>query len=290
MKKYADFAMYQVKKSTKGDFQEFDPEVYNRIASEEQQRKQFRLLIRREEVKYYYQPIVSAVTGKVLALEALMHIDMPMLKSPEDVLRLAKEEKCLHELERLTFFQAAEGYCRLRDNGDVRGDELLFVNSIASQNMTDEECREFTHKYGELKPQLVLEITEQESLDEKALEKKIMSGFLGAIALDDYGSGYNSEKSLLAISPQYIKIDKDIIRDIDTDLDKQQIVANIVEYAHQRGMYIVAEGVETAEELEKVLVLGADLLQGYYLAHPAAVPEEIHPEALKLIKNISRKV
>ena len=240
-------------------------------------------------MKYYYQPIVSAVNGKVRALEALMHIDMPMLKSPEDVIRLAKEEKCLHELERLTFFQSAEGYCRLRENGDVRGDELLFVNSIASVSMTDEESREFNQQYGELKPQMVLEITEQESLNMDALEKKNMSGFLGAIALDDYGSGYNSEKSLLAISPQYIKVDKDIIRDIDTDPDKRQIVANIVDYAHQRGMYIVAEGVETPEELKAVLELGADLLQGYYLARPEAVPGEINAEALEIIKNISRK-
>ncbi len=290
MKKYADFAMYQVKRSTKGNIQEFDPDVYNRNASEEQQRKQFRQLIRREELGYYYQPIVSAVTGNIRALEALMHIDMPTLKSPEDVVRLAKEERCLHELERLTFFQAAEGYVQLRENGDVRGDELLFVNSIASESMTDEECREFNQKYGELQTQLVLEITEQESLNQDALERKNMAGFLGAIALDDYGSGYNSEKSLLAISPQYIKVDMAIIRDIDTDPDKQQIVSNIVDYAHQRGMYIVAEGIETPAELEKVLELGVDLLQGYYLARPAAVPGEINSEAIKIIKNRSREV
>ena len=91
-----------------------------------------------------------------------MHVEMSMLKSPEDVLRLAKEEKCLHDLERITFFCAAEGYCRLRANGKVRGDELLFVNSIASEYMTDEECREFRQRYLDIRSQLVLEITEQE--------------------------------------------------------------------------------------------------------------------------------
>ena len=290
LKKYADFAMYQVKRSAKGNIQEFDPDVYNRNASEEQQRKQFRQLIRREELRYYYQPIVSAVTGKIYALEALMHVELSTLKSPEDVVRLAKEEKCLHELERITFFRAAEGYVQLRECGDVRGDELLFIKSIASESISNDECREFNRKYGDLQPQLVLEITEQESLNKKALEKKNMPGFLGAIALDDYGSGYNSEKSLLAISPQYIKVDMAIIRDIDIDPDKQQIVVNIVNYAHQRGMYIVAEGIETSAELEKVLELGVDLLQGYYLARPAAVPGEINSEAIKIIKNRSREV
>lgn len=60
--------------------------------------------MKREDIAYYYQPIVSAVTGKIRALEALMHVEMSMLKSPEDVLRLAKEEKCLHDLEKNHFF------------------------------------------------------------------------------------------------------------------------------------------------------------------------------------------
>lgn len=284
LKKYADFAMYQVKRSRKGHFREFELDVYNRNAGETQLRKQFLQLMKRKDIAYYYQPIVSAVTGKIRALEALMHVEMSMLKSPEDVLRLAKEEKCLHDLERITFFCAAEGYCRLRANGKVRGDELLFVNSIASEYMTDEECREFRQRYLDIRSQLVLEITEQELLSKEALERKTSKGFLGAVALDDYGSGYNSEKSLLALSPKYIKVDMVIIRDIDTDIDKQQIVANIVKYAHQRGMYIVAEGVETAEELKKVLELEVDLLQGYYLSRPAATPGAINPDALKIIE------
>ena len=290
LKKYADFAMYQVKRSGKGHFQEFDLEVYDRSANETEKRKQFLQLIRKEELTYYYQPIVSAITGKVIALEALMRVEIPLLRSPEDVLRLAKEERCLHELERITFFRAAEGYCILRDNGEVRGDELLFINSIASQNLTDEESREFRLKYGELQSQLVIEITEQETLDQEAMEKKNAPEFWGAIALDDYGTGYNSEKCLLTLSPQYVKVDIAIIRDIDTDADKQQIVSNIVEYAHQRGMYIIAEGVETKEELEKVLELKVDLLQGYYLARPAAVPQEVNPDAVKIIREKSREI
>lgn len=162
--------------------------------------------------------------------------------------------------------------------------KFLRIMEIASENMTDEECREFRQRYLDIRSQLVLEITEQELLSKEALERKTSKGFLGAVALDDYGSGYNSEKSLLALSPKYIKVDMVIIRDIDTDIDKQQIVANIVKYAHQRGMYIVAEGVETAEELKKVLELEVDLLQGYYLSRPAATPGAINPDALKIIE------
>lgn len=162
--------------------------------------------------------------------------------------------------------------------------KFLRIMEMASEYMTDEECREFRQRYLDIRSQLVLEITEQEFLSKEALERKTSKGFLGVVALDDYGSGYNSEKSLLALSPKYIKVDMVIIRDIDTDIDKQQIVANIVKYAHQRGMYIVAEGVETAEELKKVLELEVDLLQGYYLSRPAATPGAINPDALKIIE------
>ena len=78
-----------------------------------------------------------------------------------------------------------------------------------------------------------------------------------------------------------------IIRGIDTDPDKQQIVQNIVAYAHPRSMQIIAEGVETAAELRKVIELGADALQGYFLAKPAAVPAKMAPAARKVIAEYS---
>ena len=161
--------------------------------------------------------------------------------------------------------------------------KFLRIMEMASEYMTDEECREFRQRYLDIRSQLVLEITEQELLSKEALERKTSKGFLGAVALDDYGSGYNSEKSLLALSPKYIKVDMVIIRDIDTDPDKQQIVENIVAYAHKRDMKIVAEGLETPEEIQKVLELEVDLLQGFYLAHPEPVPGNINEDALKII-------
>ena len=87
-------------------------------------------------------------------------------------------------------------------------------------------------------------------LDPKALRiKQTIRGSSGAFALDDYGSGYSNERSLLELSPNYIKIDLSIIRDIDTDANKRQIVSNTVSYAHQRGMKVVAAGVRPSAGL-----------------------------------------
>lgn len=181
-------------------------------------------------------------------------------------------------------FKATEAYLSLQERGLIRGTELLFVNSIASQHMTDEENQEYCRRFAAIQKQIVIEITEEEMLDPASLEvKRGTPGFPGTFALDDYGSGYSSEKNLLELSPKYIKIDLSIIRGIDTDPDKQQIVANIVAYAHPRKMLIIAEGLETPEEIHKVLELDVDLLQGFCLARPAAIPGSVHSDALDVI-------
>ena len=287
LRKYADFAMYQVKHSRKGELLEFDPEVYRTDLQERRCHEEFRRLINEELVTYHFQPIIDAKNGSVFAYEALMRVDLPTLHSPADVLRLAREENCLHEVERITFFRASSAYQALENAGKVVPSALLFVNSIASQYLTPDELSEYSARYASILPRIVIEITEEEVLDPKALRiKQTIPGSSGAFALDDYGSGYSNERSLLELSPNYIKIDLSIIRDIDTDANKRQIVSNTVSYAHQRGMKVVAEGLETADEVRTVLSLGVDLLQGLFLAMPQAEPGGASEESLAVIAEV----
>lgn len=284
LRKYADFAMYQVKHSRKGELLEFDPEVYRTSLQERRCHEEFRRLINEELISYHFQPIIDAKDGSVFAYEALMRVDLPMLRSSTDVLRLAREENCLHEVERITFFCASSAYQALENAGKVVPSALLFVNSIASQYLTPDELSEYSARYASILPRIVIEITEEECLDPKALRiKQTIRGSSGAFALDDYGSGYSNERSLLELSPNYIKIDLSIIRSIDTDANKRQIVSNTVSYAHQRGMKVVAEGLETADEVRTVLSLGVDLLQGFFLAMPQVEPGGASEESLAVI-------
>lgn len=284
LRKYADFAMYQVKLSRKGELLEFDPEVYRTSLQERRCHEEFRRLINEELVTYRFQPIIDAKDGSVFAYEALMRVDLPTLRSPMDVLRLAREENCLHEVERITFFCASSAYQALENAGKVVPSALLFINSIASQYLTPDELSEYSARYASILPRIVIEITEEECLDPKALRiKQTIRGSSGAFALDDYGSGYSNERSLLELSPNYIKIDLSIIRSIDTDANKRQIVSNTVSYAHQRGMKVVAEGLETADEVRTALSLGVDLLQGFFLAMPQVEPGGASEESLAVI-------
>ena len=290
LKKYADFAMYQVKHASKGRVEEFDIGVYNREAYAERTRREFQQLLSNEQVFYCFQPIFSAYNGKVFAYEALMRSDLPNLRSPATIMKLAREQGALYEIERITFTKALETFDGLCRAGSVSGDAMLFVNSIASTSLTQEDVEYLNTRWHELCRRVVIEITEEEAIDHEALEKKRNApGFTGMFALDDYGSGYANENSLLELAPRFIKVDIAIIRGIDASPDKQQILRNVVAYAHPRCMKIVAEGVETAAELRTVIGLGADLLQGCFLARPAIVPEVIAPEAAAVIQEQQRR-
>lgn len=287
--KYADFAMYQVKRTKKGRLKEFNGEAWKQQMSEDQTRIEFHQMLEAKKISYHFQPIFRAENGTVFGYEALMRVDMPSLVKPQVVLQIAREEGCMAEIERLTMFVATESYMDLLEKGQVSEDAFLFINSIANEDMTEEEEKEYHRRFGKIQDRVIIEVTETEHMELSLIRKKSEAeGFTGIFALDDYGSGYNSELNLLALNPRYVKLDVTIVRDVDTDENKQQIVKNIVEYAHQRDIKIIAEGIETGAELKKLLELGADFLQGFYLARPGAVPPALSEDARLLLWDLNR--
>jgi diguanylate cyclase (GGDEF)-like protein len=283
--KYSDFAMYQMKRGVKGGFAEFDFSKYEQYLIRNKKKQEFYRMLQEDVVRYHFQPIFNSASGEPYAYEALMRLDLPTLRSPGTVIEFAREEKKLREIEKISIFKASEYYKKLRDKNVVSKNAYLFINSIASVCLSQEDNDMYHKMFWEMQHRVVVEITEVEEMNEEYVEiKKSVEGFPGLFALDDYGSGYNNEKNLLKLGPQFVKVDISIIRDIDKDKDKQQIVSNLVDYAHKRDMKVVSEGIETAEELETVLQLGTDLLQGYFLARPAAIPNTIAPEALAVIR------
>ena len=289
LKKYADFAMYQVKHSRKGEMKEFDIGMYNQEAYAVQTRNEFEQMLRDQAVSYHFQPIFSARSGRAIAYEALMRPEMPTLRSPLTVMKLARELNRLYDIEHITLFKASSAFEKLKERGLIREDSLLFINSIASVSLNDTDWRDYRGRFPELARKLVVEITEEEELDLAQLERKrAVVGASGIFALDDYGSGYSNGSSLLTIAPRYVKVDLSIIRSIDTNTDKQQFLTSLVDYARPRNILVLAEGVETTAELRKVLELGVDLLQGYCLARPAAIPPPLSKEAADIIRRMKR--
>ena len=283
--KMADFAMYQAKQDGKDRIEEYDAERFDLQTTYQKSLEQLDELFHREELMtHHFMPIISAKDGSIFAYEALMRIAQPLLRNPNEVLKLASRTHRMHDVEALTWRRAFVRYRELLEENKIPKGARILLNSIASECLTEDEVTAFVSDNADLMDRLIIEITEGESMSAEATEKKRrIPGFRGEFALDDYGSAYNSQKMLLELEPKYVKVDISIVRDIDTSHDKQMIVDSIVKYGHDHDMWIIAEGLETAAEIRKVKELGVDYLQGFFLARPAPEPVAVSEEALRVI-------
>ena len=286
--RYADFAMYKVKHTVKGEFNEFDILSYNREAYLLHGREELNQLIEERLVDYHFQPIVSAADGSILGYEALMRPQHTGLRSPLEVLNLARSQSKLYLIERLTWFRALEA-CEARR--DRLGNRLIFINSIPNQTLSDPDVEQLEQLYPELLRRIVVEITEEERSDESSTQRKhdLARRWLSRLALDDFGAGYSGESTLLALTPDYVKVDMSIVRGIDQDANRQSLFSHFVSYARSCGIQVIAEGVETEAELRTLIELGADYLQGYYLGTPNPQPSQVDSSIVELIRATARQ-
>lgn len=275
--KYADFAMYKIKNSVKGKFADFERESYLKESYLLQNKEELNKLIEQQLVEYHFQPIVDVRTGEIFAYEALMRSTLPTIPSIKEILTLARQEFKLGQIERLTWFLSVRSFVELRNKQAVDEKCKLFINSIPNQSLSDEDCRQFAALYQDVLSLIVVEVTEEEKMNAEIQFHKheIIRSWGGQVAIDDYGTGYNGQSVLLRTSPEYVKIDQGFVRNVHLDDKKQAMIRSTLEYAGIRNIKVIAEGVETLEEVTCLLKLGVDYLQGYYYAKPAACPAKI---------------
>lgn len=285
--KYADFAMYQIKNSSKGSIGEFSMQSYAKNSFLLQSKEDLNHLIDDRLVRYVFQPIVDAHTGEVFAYEALMRPQLPALSSPLDVLTLARSQSKLYQIEYLTLFKSLETFASF---GERTRDTKLFVNSIPNQVLTQKDFERFQREFAPYLHRIVIELTESEKHNETFTAQKqvYLEQWGSCFALDDFGTGYNGEAMLLSVVPGFIKIDMSIVRGIDADPDRQSICKNLVSYSRQRQIKVIAEGVETLGELQTLIDCQVDYLQGYYLGKPEEEPMDIPAKQKEEIQKANR--
>lgn len=227
-----------------------------------------------------YQPIIDKFTGEIFAYEALSRgpSDSP-LHSPGQLFEYARQNQLLSEIEALCRKTAIQGFVEQQLPGK------LFINitpqSLEQTNHQKGQTLQLLDDFSLNSSQLVIELTEQypssdENLLLNALKYYQNMGF--AIALDDLGAGYSSLRLWSQAKPEFVKIDRHFIQDIDLDSTKQEFVRSFVEIAKSMQCKVIAEGVETESEHEYLSKLSIDYLQGYYFCRPQQFP----PKELKL--------
>lgn len=284
-RKYADFAMYDIKKKTKSGFNFFSLEKYLKSSKDFELSEKFIAMIETNQISYHFQPIVDARTGDILGYEALMRPQVEEFYSLTVVLELAHKLDMLQQIEELTFFNACTIFQK------TKSDKKIFINSISNQIMSEDKFEVFKQSFSSLSPQIVVEIIEEERLNPKIMNtKKIWIAETGAeLALDDYGTGYNSISTIMTIAPKYIKLEGSFVREIDKQINQQKLAKTMIDYCHVNGILVIAESIETQEELDTLLSLDVDFLQGFFIGEPRADLYEIRPTIRKHILDFQQK-
>lgn len=238
--------------------------------------KLFSLLIEKNLFNYHFQPIVSAKTGEIFGYEALMRTDPSIGMMPLEVLAAAGHYGRLYDVEKATMFNVL---ARFAADKESFGNALIFINTIPGHLLNDSDIELFTSKYGELLDRCVYELTEQNTVSDEELSRldKLCnrasnSSARSNIAIDDYGAGHSNIVNLMRYAPRIIKLDRFLITDIHKDQNKQMFVRSTIEFARINNIMVLAEGVETSNELRTVIDLGVDLIQGHYTGRPTLNP------------------
>ena len=285
--KNADIAMYNAKNSGKNSYRFFDSYMEDDVNRKNDLADILSHVIDKNEIYLQYQPQVNVESGQVTGYEALMRPRLTSLETPLEVLSLAKSQGKLYQIERLTWFLALKSFTGFKN---IPPDCRLFINSIANQGLSESDEKALEAQYGPYLGSLVVELTEEEERVESYTRKKI--SFLkrhgGQVALDDFGAGYNGEVSLLAVRPDFIKVDLSIVRNCHQDKNRQEMISNIISFARKNNSLVIAEGVQSREEMDTVISLGVDYLQGYYVGVPSLTSQPIPDKILKEITSRSR--
>lgn len=229
---------------------------------------------------YHFQPIVSAVDGEIYSFEALMRPKSQLCPSPFHIIKYAELSGKIDDIERTTFLNVLGIIDSKKDSFRER---RVFINSIPKARLSAEDfsvVRTLLEKHSDT---VVVEMTEQSELGDSELSeiKRIYQSMGVKTAVDDYGTGYSNVQNLIRYMPNYVKIDRSLLSGIQDNQKKRHFVREIIEFCHENGITALAEGVETSEELRTVILLGVDLIQGYYTAKPSPVILDSIPYEIK---------
>ncbi len=242
-------------------------------------------ILKNKKITPVYQPIVNLNTGEIMGFEALSRgpAGSP-LQYPLELFRVAVANGKLLVLEQI---------CREAAVSHLTGlgkDQQLFLNMNA-EVVKDPDFRggltkTFVLRQGLNPAQVTFEITERTAITDfdsfsKSLNHYRAQGY--SIAIDDAGAGYSSLQSIAELRPNYIKLDRSIVHDVDKDPLKQAMLDAMTSLAAVIHSKIIAEGIETADELAMLISKGVHYGQGFLLARPAFPPPEVSPEVLEMI-------
>ena len=243
-----------------------------------------------ETLDVHFQPIISLKKKSIIGVEALARPregGTGRTVTPLELFAWAARNGRTVDLDRLCRRKALDAFSPMADTPQK---PLLFLNfesSVLDQGVLGSGVLSKAVRDAGISPsEIVIEINESKVIDMDALKNFVdvhrAQGFL--FALDDLGAGFSNLARIGPLKPEILKLDRALVSDIEKDFHKQEVFKSLVGLGRRVGSLILAEGVETEEEVSTCVELGADLVQGYYFGRPAA-PDRISMEEIDVHLN-----
>ncbi|MEO8402328.1 MAG: EAL domain-containing protein [Gammaproteobacteria bacterium] len=279
--KQANLALNQSIQTGKNNFTFFSSEISNITHDKLLLETSLRHALINNEFILYYQPKVNLITGEIAGVEALIRWQHPLkgLLSPADFIHLAEETGLILQLDEWVL---REVFALIKNDWPMNpnGKGLIAIN-ISPQHFKPKNdiisyIKNLMQEFN-INPKLIeIEITENVALnkskyDLNLLNKLIKMGFY--ISLDDFGTGFNSLNYLLHIPAHTVKIDKSFIDGLPNNKNSIAIVRAVITLCHSLDKKVIAEGVETLEQLQFLKQEDCDEIQGYYFSRPVPINE-----------------
>ncbi len=277
----ADIAMYHAKKLGRGVTSFYEDFMDEQIKNSIRMEKELRHAMDRDELKLYFQPIVAIETNKIVGAEALLRWEHPsgMTILPSEFIPIAEESQLIHQIGRWVIKSVCDTLIKWESAGENMP-SYISLNLSPKQlryNGFFEQVAEIIDISGADPSKIRFEITESVLIEDSDRAKELIGRFKAkgvGFMIDDFGTGYSSLSYLKKFEFETIKIDKSFIRDILKDDDDIALVKAILDIARQFGYEVIAEGIETREQRERLKELDSSILyQGYLYSRPLCEAE-----------------
>lgn len=249
-------------------------------------KKQLESIMEKSMISAVYQPIVSLRNGEITGYEALSRIQLENCDfSVEEMFEYAEQFNYLWMLEYICRKKAIKGARK-----DI-GNRKLFLNVdpniIRDERFKEGMTKSYLDRYGISPDNIVFEISERTNIEKVEPFQNTIAHYKKQnyqIAIDDFGKGYAQINRIFFLQPQFVKLDISLIKNIDKDSVKSSLIEGFIRFCHDYQITVIAEGIETKQELKKLIQLGVDLGQGYLLGRPNAKMRDLPASIAEMIQ------
>lgn len=277
----ADVAMYAAKARGKNRYEIYEQTMHTATVERLELLRDLEKALDRQEFLVYYQPIVSISTQRVAGFEALVRWQHPKRSMilPTRFISLAEECGVISPLGRWVLLEACRRATEWCATGSVGSGSIISVNVSAAQLQQAtfvSEVASILRETGLDPSRLVLEITESTMMQDPVWTANTLTQLKGLglrIAIDDFGTGYSSLSSLRQFPFDILKIDKSFIDRVAESTPEQKLARTIIDLGKTLNVQVIAEGIESPEQVSSLRSLGCDLGQGFYFARPMSTAD-----------------